>query len=386
MTLLALALLLTAGPASAGDPDPFADIRRFQQEVRDDPPAGPFFPPPAPSRSLLRSPLLESLRGGGPQFPAVNDPARPWIRSDPQQGLTVDLRRQWDYLSRNQGIFGSCTAFATVALFEAAMFRESQACYRLSEADLYMQHNVLSWGCWDNVGDNCEASVSGSNIRLMSEHVRTRGVLNGDHYQEFMGRFLGALQADAQRARAFAAFYRNPFDYGALFRAPRRVTRAELADYASASRRGDLARERASVAQRASRFEVVDRSWTISTPWEKTAAQCRWDAREQEKFIDGELLRGRPVAVSMALNGLAAWNRPANAGGGSGPWAWHAFVINGMRVGRNGAKFYTTRNSWGGQNPTVAPTELCRIDYAQSLLAPGELPAAEDPMDALLGR
>lgn len=173
---------------------------------------------------------------------------------------------------------------------------------------------------------------------------------------------------------------RNPFDYTELFNRPHRVTRRVLSDYVKYSRAPGRQAARDAVARTASRTARLHREWA---PVKITfGTSCRMDGAEQERFIDGELLRGRPVAVSMALDGLGDWGQTTPTGGDGR--AYHAFIIKGMRVWPDGTKYYSTRNSWGGIDPMVEADHLCRVIAVESLVLPGERPAAESATDALL--
>ena len=311
------------------------------------------------------------------------DPSRPWVRVSRSGAVSIDLSAQWaGDLPRNQGLFGTCTAFAAVAIYEAAAARERK-CMRLSEADAFLQANVLRWGCWDG-RESCTNSLEGFNIAQMSQHIRTKGVLVGDDYHTYMARYSQALSESETRGSRtrgqnwFSAFLSNPFAYGPLFNHERSEVRKYLESYAAYSGSGDLDVQRRAVAAKFSRYTRNGKAFRIRPDsWNTGERFCRGEAREQEDFIDGELLEGRPVAVQMYLKGLPSWGQELSTTA-----AGHAFVIQGVYAGP-GFKFYATRNSWGRENPDVNATELCRIDYAESVLVPGERPGPADGLAVL---
>lgn len=323
------------------------------------------------------------------QTPVVTvkaDPARPWVRPGRRGSVTIDLSDQWPGdVPRDQGLFGTCTAFAAVALYEAATAR-GKHCIRLSEADAFLQADVLRWRCWDG-GRSCADKVEGFNVDQMSEHIRTKGVLTGDDYVTFMSRYADAREQSASRRPSassrgwFATFLANPFDYTPLFSRPVDEVRARLESYAVDNGRGHPDRQRRGVAAGFSGY-VRQRRWSTVKPadWNGENGFCREDAKAMEEFIDGELLAGRPVAVEMFLKGLSDWSADL-ATSPSG----HAFVIKGLHAG-GGQKFYLTRNSWGGIDPVVWADQLCRVAYAESLLIPGESPAPAGGLSSLWSR
>lgn len=327
---------------------------------------------------------FEPFRRARPAWPVLPpDPARPWLQTGSEY-LQVDLSAQWPHeVPRNQGMFGTCTAFATVALYEAATSRAGR-CIRLSEADAFLQADVLRWRCWDDAR-SCTTSLEGLNVNDMSAHLRSKGVLTGDDYAAFMGRYADARErehADEARRPWFIRYLLDPFAYAPLFDNPPAEVRRRLESYAAITRRGDVDRQRRAVAADLARFTRRSQSFrTPSAPWELAPERCRQEAREQERFIDGELLEGRPVAVEMDLKGLEAWGADL-----AKSVSLHSFVISGVYVARSGDKYYKTRNSWGGWNPLVPPGQLCRVLYAESLLVPGERPAPADPLESLQSR
>ena len=312
---------------------------------------------------LLESPFALSLRSGAIQFPTISDPKRPWLHVD-KSGLKIDLKDQWDYLPRNQGFFGTCAAFATVALYEAALARGGK-CTRLSEADLFIEGNVLKWRCWGDDGDSCAGHVEGMNIAQLSDHVRTRGVLLGFDYDRLMAWYAQAKVRDGSRTRLSSGFLQNPFDYSELFGFPRATTRRLLEDYVTTSRAPASGGSRAAIARWAAGTTVVRRSWA---PGDISVAPrlCRMSGAEQERFIDGELMRGRPVAVSMALDGLSNWGMttPTSSDGRK----YHAFIIQGLRVYSDG---------W---NP-IGPRSIQR--RAPLISSPTINPATSSPMKSV---
>jgi hypothetical protein len=317
--------------------------------------------------------------------------SRPWIKTAPG-GLTIDLRGQFDPMTRRQGRYGTCSAFAAVAVAEAAADRNAHRCVRLSEADLYLQGNVLKWKCWNDPKKDCNTSGSGTSIVAMLHDLITEGVLPGDDYERFMGAFQKALDEDRavagephDRLHGLMALLRNPFNdelLNELMGWDQKAVRRHLDAYASASRRADLRRVRLSVARSFQGYRLVrGLSETVLDRWKmKPGSECFERGKKVARFIDGELLAGRPVGIGMYVGDLAGW--PTTAKGSE---SGHAFVIDGLTLTRDASgvkKIYHTRNSWPAQ-PDVPAEALCRVDAAVSLLGPGEPPAPENPWASL---
>lgn len=301
------------------------------------------------------------------------DPGKPWL-SDTGEVFSIDLKNLLPPLSRHQGPLGACAAFAAVALYEAAQMRAG-TCTRLSEADLFLQGTVLQWPCWEAGG--CGAYLEGNNVWELSEHIRTKGVLSGDHYEEFTDRYLTArrMSGMSRQEDKVRRFLGSPFLYGLLFEIPKSEAQSFLESYRRESRAGQAASYRKKMAEKLSRYRPIYKHYPPSgKPWERGEKSCRSNGLEQEDFIDEELLAGRPVAVSMFMRGLKQWGTAdPDPSVGADDGMNHAFLITGVSYDRRaGLKYYTTRNSWGGINPAVLADELCRVNAAASVLVPGE--------------
>lgn len=329
-------------------------------------------------------------------FASASDPlvfrrSRPWVKTT-ADGLTIDLRGQFDPMTRRQGRYGTCSAFAAVAVAEAAADRNAHRCVRLSEADIYLQGNVLKWECWKDPKKDCNKSGAGTSLIAMLHGIITSGVLAGDDYDKFMAAYQKSLEEDravAEEPRdtlhAAMSFLRNPFNdelLSQLMNWDQKAVRKHLESYASASRRGDLRRARLGVARSFSGYRLV-RGFAedVRNRWEmKPGSECFERGKKIASFIDGELLAGRPVGIGMYVGDLKGW--PTDAKGGE---SGHAFVIDGLTLTRDARgvkKVYRTRNSWPAQ-PAVHAEDLCRVDAAVSLLGPGEHEAPANPWASL---
>ena len=315
--------------------------------------------------------------------------SRPWIKRTADE-LTVDLRGQFDPMTRRQGRFGTCSAFAAVAVAEASADRNAHRCVRLSEADLYLQGNVLKWKCWDDPRKDCTQSGAGTSVVALVAHLLKDGVLPGDDYDRFMGAYQKTLDEDHAVAEAakkprptwFRRFLQDPLDPALLFGRHEPEVRRHLDAYAAASRRGDLRRARWSVARSFKGYRMLRGvAENVVNRWEmKPGSECFERGKQIARFIDGELLEGRPVAVGMYVGDLKEW--PTSAKGGE---SGHAFMIDGLTLKRDATgvkKLYRTRNSWPAQ-PVVSAEELCRVDAAVSVLGPNEREAPPNPWAAL---
>lgn len=296
-----------------------------------------------------------------------------------QAARGVDLKAQFaDPSDRDQGAVGSCHAFGSVAVIEAAYFRRYGRHIRLSEEDLFLQRTVLSGDVYDQFCSNGKCELSEGNdpavdIRYALEH----GVLSGTAYQHFVTRYLSYRAAEQ---RTLQGIQRMRDEQGWLERLlydPREhwkelqtnaLSKRLLSNYLEGRDRNSDA-ERARVKNELSGLTLKTKSFAFiggSDAAKLTSAQCREKGLAQRHALSAEMNAGRPVAISMSLSGLPAWGQTD-----ASKHANHAFMLLGYSDA-GGKRTFHSRNSWGGQNPDVPEDQLCRVYGIDSVLGPGE--------------
>lgn len=94
--------------------------------------------------------------------------------------------------------------------------------------------------------------------------------------------------------------------------------------------------------------------------------RCRAAGAAAKAAILARLRKDIPVALSMDLAGLAAWDQAETTGR-----AMHAFALSGFTTGADGRTTFLTRNSWR-KNPPVPEEDLCRVAGVIVLLSDRE--------------
>jgi len=290
----------------------------------------------------------------------------------------VDLRAQFaDPADRQQGGVGSCHVFSSIGALEAAYFRKYGKTIHLSEEDLFLRRQVLSG---DVYADFCATGkcklTEGGYPQQDIQYALDNGVLTGGSYAKFAARYLQYRSAEQKTMEGLQRMRDEQGWLEKLLYDPRAHWR-ELQTQPSAQqlisnylqgRDPAAAAERAKVKDQLKGFAVKTKSFNAGDNDEvkKTAAKCGADGAPQRRTILSELHANRPVVLSMNLIGLKAWGQTADSRD-----AYHAFVIVGVKT-VDGKRVFSSRNSWGGDNPTVSEDELCRVYGITTVLIPGE--------------
>ncbi|HEX4047477.1 MAG TPA: C1 family peptidase [Elusimicrobiota bacterium] len=291
----------------------------------------------------------------------------------------VDLSGQFaDPADRNQGAVGSCHAFGSIAVLEAAYFRRYGRRIRLSEEDLFLRRTVLTGDVYSQfcASGKCELSEGGdpaADIR----YVLDNGVLTGGAYQAFAERYLRYRKAEQETLEGIAKERADQGWLEKLLYDPREhwvelqtdgQAKRLFTDYLE-GRDPNSDAERAKVKAALAGFQLRSKSYPFlwgAAAAKLSAADCRAKGAAQYADISAELAAGRPVAIAMSLSGLPVWGQTD-----SSKHAEHAFVLLG-ESDASGKRVFHSRNSWGGLNPDVPESQLCRVYGVFSVLAPGE--------------
>lgn len=286
--------------------------------------------------------------------------------------------------NRSQCDVGSCHAFGSVAVLEAALYRKYKTHYRLSEADIFLRRTVLSKDLYEKFCEDGTCELSEGNDPLGDiRFAIAKGVATSIGYRGFLARYRRYRKAEEATLRGIQETYEDMSWLERLFYDPREHW-AELQNRPAAKRRLErllvgsddtIDKERADMKKKLKGFTVVQKSFKY---YGKKASgisndDCRKKGVEQAKLLREELKDSRrPPVVSMSLSNLPAWGQTDTS-----KHANHAFAIVGYRstTAASGDKsvVFETRNSWGGDNPDVHAHELCRIYRIATVLTPEEV-------------
>jgi hypothetical protein len=291
---------------------------------------------------------------------------------------------------RDQCNTGSCHAFASVALLEAAMRRRRRDSERLtlSDADLFLQTTVIN-GRHEERGaprqDVLRGSVRAEPPALMEKKLVEGGWPHLD--LEHALRHGVALEEDAPWSEFLPRFERFRAQRRAEFAAARRAqgqaadadgeTEALIAyeESLSPSRERRQREEsffyrdlpaveagRARVRELLAGFAVHRSTFASMVPGPQDAAECRRRAQAVRARLKEDFVVRRPNLVCLLLDGLEGW------GARRAQHAKHCVAIAGWEQPRGGPLTLRTRNSWGRTiHPEIPEEQFCRIHDVVSL-------------------
>lgn len=290
----------------------------------------------------------------------------------------VDLLPQFaDPSTRNQCSIGSCHAFGSVAVLEAAYFRNYREHISISEQDVFLRRTVLSGDVYRAFCASGECKMSEGNDPAGDiRYVLDNGALSGGSYSQFAVRYVRYREAEQKTMAGLQKTYENMGWIEKLLYDPRKhwkelsttdTSKKILSDMLQ-GRGSNESAERGRLKGKLAGFTLRSKSDFGFKPEYKALApkDCLARGAAQLAALKGELDGNRPVCVSMSLSGLPAWGQTDATRD-----AYHAFMIIGYDATPAGLVFHT-RNSWGGTNPDIPETETCRIYVVDSVLAPGE--------------
>lgn len=329
--------------------------------------------------------LKEKYARGGqkPEAPAASAAAPPAAAARAPDPEFVDLRPQFsDGANRNQCDVGSCHAFGAIGVLEAAYFRKNGKTIKLSEADLFLQKTVLTGDIYNQFCSDGKCKVSeGNSTKEDLRHAIDKGVATNLSYSDFLERwrkFRAAEQATMEGIKRQSEEDSKGF-YGwvASFLYDPKAHWKELST-SDQSRKilerylggnSDLSGSREAVRKELAGVSLSTKDFAyLGGPKARDLgdAGCRREGEKQAQSISAELKAGRPVVISMSLGGLLPWGQTDAT-----EHANHAFVLTGQRKDKD-ILVFETRNSWGGDNPSVPQNQFCRIYSVSSVLIPGE--------------
>lgn len=295
----------------------------------------------------------------------------------------IDLLPQLTGASnRDQCSVGSCHAFSSIAVLEAAYNRKHGEKIRFSEADIFMRRTVLSKALYDEFCATGKCKLTeGNDVIGDIRYAIENGVASDLEYRDFLDRYLKYRAAEVKTLEGIEKRYQEMGWLEKLFYDPR-AHWAELQNAPQSKKilesflRGNdpkVEAQRADSAAKLKGFVALEKSFAyLGDKAGKTSkADCKKAGVPQGDLILKELHavpKGRPVSISMSLSGLPSWGQTDVT-----QHANHAIAIVGYRMEEGKGAVFKTRNSWGAnENHDVQEDELCRIYRIVTVLTPEE--------------
>lgn len=264
----------------------------------------------------------------------------------------VDLGAVFDDDFRDQCDTGSCHAFASVALLEAALRRRARDSepVMLSDADLFLRTKVLDAKLMSFYRDDPSQIerelVEGGWPTVDLRYALKEGVARAESvpWDRFLVRFrdyrkrrlaTADLPEPADRLADDTAFFYGEGDPESL---PARLEALRL--------------ERREVLHLLRGFTVHSSTFPAFV---RPPAECAAEGKAVSARLMEDLAVRRPVVLCLKIGGLSEW--------GSAPrFANHCIAIRGYTKPRGGPMTLLTRNSWGeDRNPDIPEDRFCRI-------------------------
>lgn len=291
----------------------------------------------------------------------------------------VDLLPQFaDSSTRDQGNVGSCHAFGSMAVMEAAYYRANGKPIKLSEADIFMRKTVTNGDVYRGFAAGGGAKLSeGNDTAADLKYAQKNGVASSMEYEKFLERYqryrdaeqrtLSGIAKEEKKMDPLTRMLYNPRKHWAQLQ--KGDTSKKLIQRFLTGGDPAMDEERTKMKEKMKDFKIETKAFKyLGSDVNKMTSEERGKSGEgQKKLLMDELSSGRPVTVSMSLSGLKAWGQTDTS-----QHANHAFMIVGFKSGADGQTVFKTRNSWGGHNPDIKENELCRIYGVSSVKIPGE--------------
>jgi len=212
----------------------------------------------------------------------------------------ADHSNQFPDGERSQRNVGSCHAFTTVALLEAAYYRHYGKHKRFSEADVFVQNTLLTPDVYETFLEKGKPKLDEGKITKKDlEYALAHGVASSFAYKDFLKRYRRYRKAERTTLKTVKAAgaqedeeedYDPRADWVRLQQDP--AARRILEAYLNGNRTGELAREREENRRAFEGFklEVVE--------FEDFMGDASW-GWEQSLVVKDELDAGRPVGFNV---------------------------------------------------------------------------------------
>lgn len=280
----------------------------------------------------------------------------------------VDLSGQFPTASRDQGDVGSCHAFASVALLEAAYYRKYGEHAVFSDADLFLRNTVLNGNIYSgNIVDrgftrngNPALKEGGSPSTVLAigdiEFAIKHGVATTPQYSAFLDRYRRFREAEQRtladiekQRREMSWLARMLYDprkhWAQMQRSP---TNQRILQNFLMGNDATLDAQREETRRKLQGFQAVKQLYiTLPSSFSRPAEQCERDGAGRTASVRAELDAGRPVGISYFTDGN---------------WGSHVVVITGYSAGPDGSLTFKVRNSWGADgNADMSPKDMCKV-------------------------
>ena len=287
----------------------------------------------------------------------------------PARADVVDTGAVFDQDFRNQCDTGSCHAFASVALLEAALRRRHRDSERvlLSDADLFLRATVINGslglryrGDPSNVETFLiEGGWPSRDLKLaLEEGVALAETVPWD---EFLVKF-----RDYRRTRLAPDLAKLPAPGGGK---PPELAPGEkppISDRTAADTAFFYGKDLTVVQDERARVKELLAGFTVHTnAFAAVAApvvasdKCLASGQAVKNRLMEDLTVRRPVVVCLLIGGLPEWGTTSGS---------HCVAITGYRKPRGGTMTLITRNSWGNdRNPDIPEDRFCRIHEVTSI-------------------
>ncbi len=237
----------------------------------------------------------------------------------------ADLRRRFPYGTENQRNVGSCHAFATVSLFEAAIQQYYGVKVHLSQSDLFVSDTVFG-PTWAGLPSSMQDARA---VLPDVTYVRTKGLATfalAPYDEGFLNRY------ERYRETYRAGFDKDPTATAEdHFNNGLKIRTFLLGLVRSDSRDTRRAQEAADAQRRL--ISDATKPFRVRTASEFGARDTGWD-----DWLQNALCEGHPVAMSANIGCSQAFDC-------SGKFSLHVFDVVGFEGGAD--PVYLVRNSWG---------------------------------------
>ena len=273
--------------------------------------------------------------------------------------------------TREQGSIGNCHIFASIAVLEAAYFREYGTPIRFSEADLFLRHQILIDPVAEQLCKTGYCRIQEAYIFDVAGDIKdalANGVASSFDYSSFekIYKSRDPSEEGISLKDLKVSFHPDHREEPTVLHALE-VKDALLHRFAGSDETIDiLDAERAAAKAKFKGFKLFYRVFPIAGPlvFPRNDAERMECGRNQKRVILQELEAERPVAVGMYMNGAPYW--PEGTTGG------HSSAIVGYETDLNGRLVFKTRDSWGHDHPDLPEDQLYRIMEIASVRAPAD--------------